>query len=286
MKTVDGGVHKCDESDDVARGVLGRLENMVLAPRGEMGSFTQMPSITHLYPHQPAKSSVSHTNVPSQSSISDPCFWISSLSSLNKLLLPGTLHFGSAIHADTFFIDCGADDVFMDAELADRLNIPLVKIPVPIKLRLADGDSSSMITHRTLPLQLHIGRHVETIGFYVTSLCHGIILGYSWLERHNPQVNWESRMVDFGSNYCLENCCVGSTRIQGLGKPPSTSDISPKPSIPEPEPSGQTSDSAVDPDVGSSLFKDSNMDLDLGVKRPIPRVSKGTSKSVSFAETI
>ncbi|KAH9263141.1 hypothetical protein BASA83_013528 [Batrachochytrium salamandrivorans] len=71
-------------------------------------------------------------------------------------LLPGTLHFGSAIHADTFFIDCGADDVFMDAELATRLNIPLVKIPVPIKLRLADGDSSSMITHRTLPLQLHI----------------------------------------------------------------------------------------------------------------------------------
>ncbi|KAH6584814.1 hypothetical protein BASA60_000790 [Batrachochytrium salamandrivorans] len=125
MKTVDGGVHECDESDDVARGVLGRLENMVLAPRGETGSFTQMPSITHLYPHQPAKSSVSHTNVPPQSSISDPCFWISSLSSLNKLLLPGTLHFGSAIHADTFFIDCGADDVFMDAELADRLNIPL-----------------------------------------------------------------------------------------------------------------------------------------------------------------
>ncbi|KAH9274712.1 hypothetical protein BASA83_002910 [Batrachochytrium salamandrivorans] len=94
MKTVDGGVHECDKSDDVARGVLGRLENMVLAPRGETGSFTQMPSITHLYPHQPAKSSVSHTNVPPQSSISDPCFWISSLSSLNELLLPGTLHFG------------------------------------------------------------------------------------------------------------------------------------------------------------------------------------------------
>ncbi|KAH9265719.1 hypothetical protein BASA83_011014 [Batrachochytrium salamandrivorans] len=286
MKTVDGGVHECDGSDDVARGVLGRLENMVLAPRGETGSFTQMPSITHLYPHQPAKSSVCHTNDPPQSSMSDPCFWISSLSSLNKLLLPGTLHFGSAIHADTFFIDCGADDVFMDAELADRLNIPLVKIPVPIKLRLADGDSSSMITHRTLPLQLHIGRHVETIGFYVTSLCHGIILGYSWLERHNPQVNWESRMVDFGSNYCLENCCVGSTRIQGLGKPPSTSDISPKPCIPEQESSDQTSYSAVDSDIDASLFKDFNMDLDLGIKRPVLQNTSNTSKSVSFAETI
>ncbi|KAH6574162.1 hypothetical protein BASA60_005671 [Batrachochytrium salamandrivorans] len=31
-------------------------------------------------------------------------------------------------------------------QVGDRLNIPLVKIPVPIKLRLADGDSSSMIT--------------------------------------------------------------------------------------------------------------------------------------------
>ncbi|KAH9265142.1 hypothetical protein BASA83_011374 [Batrachochytrium salamandrivorans] len=79
---------------------------------------------------------------------------------------------------------------------------------------------------------------------------------------------------------------LGRLGFQGLGKPPRTSDISPKPSIPEPEPSGQTSDSAVDSDIDASLFKDSNMDLDLGVKRPIPRVSKGTSKSVSFAETI
>ncbi|KAH9245628.1 hypothetical protein BASA81_016879 [Batrachochytrium salamandrivorans] len=174
----------------------------------------------------------------------------------------------------------------MDAELATRLNIPLVKIPVPIKLRLADGDSSSMITHRTLPLQLHIGRHVKTIGFYVTSLCHGIILGYSWLERHNPQVNWESRMVDFGSSYCLENCCVGSTRIQGLGKPPRTSDISPKPSIPKPEISDQTSDSAADSDIDASLFKDPSMDLDLGIKKPLLQKTSNTSKSVSFAETI
>ncbi|KAJ1330713.1 hypothetical protein BSLG_009165 [Batrachochytrium salamandrivorans] len=143
-----------------------------------------------------------------------------------------------------------------------------------------------MITHRTLPLQLHIGRHVETIGFYVTSLCHGIILGYSWLERHNPQINWESRMVDFGSSYCLENCCVGSTRIQGLGKPPRTSDISPKPDIPEPELFDQTSDSSVDPDIDPSLFKDPSMDLDLGIKKPVPQVSRNTSKSVSFAETI
>ncbi|KAH9246189.1 hypothetical protein BASA81_016272 [Batrachochytrium salamandrivorans] len=77
-------------------------------------------------------------------------------------------------------------------------------------------------------------------------------------------------MVDFGSSYCLENCCVGSTRIQGLGKPPRTSDISPKPDIPEPELFDQTSDSSVDPDIDPSLFKDPSMDLDLGIKKPVP----------------
>ncbi|KAH9245136.1 hypothetical protein BASA81_017389 [Batrachochytrium salamandrivorans] len=93
-------------------------------------------------------------------------------------------------------------------------------------------------------------------------------------------------MVDFGSNYCLENCCVGSTQIQGLGKPPRTSDISPKPDIPEPEPSDQTSNSAADQDIDSSLFKDPSMDLDLGIKKPVLRNSSNTSKLVSFAETI
>ncbi|KAH9244488.1 hypothetical protein BASA81_018109 [Batrachochytrium salamandrivorans] len=178
------------------------------------------------------------------------------------------------------------DDVFMDAELADRLNIPLVKIPVPIKLRLADGDSSSMITHRTLPLQLHIGRHVETIGFYVTSLCHGIILGYSWLESTTHKFNWESRMVDFGSSYCLENCVLGSTRIQGLGKPPRTSDISPRSVFRNQNHSNQTSDSLQTQDIDLSLFKDLSTDLDLGVKRPILQNASNASNQVSFAETI
>ncbi|KAH9263206.1 hypothetical protein BASA83_013446 [Batrachochytrium salamandrivorans] len=121
-----------------------------------------------------------------------------------------------------FFVDCGADDLFVDSKLATDLHIPLVKLSTPIQLRLADGDSSSVISHRTVPLQLHIGSHVETASFYVTNLCHGIILGYSWLERHNPRVNWVSRLVDFDSPYCMENCCVGSSRIQGLGKPPDT----------------------------------------------------------------
>ncbi|KAH9252995.1 hypothetical protein BASA81_009000 [Batrachochytrium salamandrivorans] len=177
--------------------------------------------------------------------MSDPCFWISSLSSLNKLLLPGTLHFGSAIHADTFFIDCGADDVFMDAELADRLNIPLVKIPVPIKLRLADGDSSSYDhpSHSTPPVA-YWRNMFETIGS-MSILCHGIILGYSWLERHNPQSigSPEWWILD---PLLLGNCCVGSTRFKVLESLQEPRYLRQNLDIPEPESSDHTSDSAVD----------------------------------------
>ncbi|KAH6597130.1 hypothetical protein BASA50_004671 [Batrachochytrium salamandrivorans] len=175
-----------------------------------------------LYPHQPAKLNLSNSfNL--DPTFSDPSILVSALSSLKKLLLPGTLRLGPLSHVDTFFVDCGADDLFMDSKLAADLQIPLLELSTPITLRLADGDSSSSLTHRTVPLQLHIGKHVETATFYVTDLCHGFILGYSWLERHNPRINWVSRMVEFDSPYCLENCCDGSSRIQGLGKPPDTS---------------------------------------------------------------
>ncbi|KAH6589392.1 hypothetical protein BASA50_010045 [Batrachochytrium salamandrivorans] len=381
MNMEDGdGLDNC-KRDNGARGMGVRGTEVVLAPRGETGSFTQMPSITHLHassaknfalagpqywpghrglspltgplctlpgpllslPQVPLAAplifqffhfhifhhtrfeppiSVAHQEIPRQaqdtveenptasrttttdthtaaiSSTPTPTH-ISHIGSddiLTVLLggsLPGTNNAGNTEACpgqqwltDTFFIDCGADDVFMDAELATRLNIPLVKIPVPIKLRLADGDSSSMITHRTLPLQLHIGRHVETIGFYVTSLCHGIILGYSWLERHNPKsignpewwildpvIVW--RIVVLGR---LEFKDLESLQVPRIFRRNLASRNQ--------RPSDQTSDSAVDPDIDLSLFKDPSMDLDLGIKKPVPQVSSNTSKSVSFAETI
>ncbi|KAH9247123.1 hypothetical protein BASA81_015316 [Batrachochytrium salamandrivorans] len=222
MNMEDGdGLENCNR-DNSARGMGVRGTEVVLAPRGETGSFTQMPPTSLLCSHQPAKLNLSNSfNL--DPNFSDPSILVSALSSLKKLLLPGTLRLGPLSHVDTFFVDCGADDLFMDSKLASDLQIPLLELSTPITLRLADGDSSSCLTHRTVPLQLHIGKHVETATFYVTDLCHGFILGYSWLERHNPRINWVSRMVEFDSSYCLENCSDGSSRIQGLGKPPDTS---------------------------------------------------------------
>ncbi|KAH6596145.1 hypothetical protein BASA50_005344 [Batrachochytrium salamandrivorans] len=232
MNREDGNrLDNCNR-DNSARGMGVRGTEVVLAPRGETGSFTQMPPTSLLYPHQPAKLNLS--NSPNlDPNFSDPSILVSAFSSPKKLLLPGTLRLGPLSHVDTFFVDCGADDLFMDSKLAADLQIPLLELSTPITLRLADGDSSSSLTHRTVPLQLHIGKHVETATFYVTDLCHGFILGYSWLERHGPRINWVSRMVEFDSPYCLENCCDDSSRIQGLGKPPNISKTFDSPLAPD-----------------------------------------------------
>ncbi|KAH9265713.1 hypothetical protein BASA83_011007 [Batrachochytrium salamandrivorans] len=62
---------------------------------------------------------------------------------VEKTITPGTLRIGPISHVGTFFVDCGADDVFMDSKLAEELKVPLTKLSNPIMLRLADGDSSS-----------------------------------------------------------------------------------------------------------------------------------------------
>ncbi|KAH6570727.1 hypothetical protein BASA60_007596 [Batrachochytrium salamandrivorans] len=152
------------KGDNSARGMGVRGTEVVLAPRGETGSFTQMPPTSLLYPHQPAKLNLSNS-LNLDPNFSDPSILVSALSSLKKLLLPGTLRLGPLSHVDTFFVDCGADDLFMDSKLAADLQIPLLELSTPITLRLADGDSSSSLTHRTVPLQLHIGKHVETATF-------------------------------------------------------------------------------------------------------------------------
>ncbi|KAH9271964.1 hypothetical protein BASA83_005805 [Batrachochytrium salamandrivorans] len=143
------------KGDDSARGMGVRGTEVVLAPRGETGSFTQMPPTSLLYPHQPAKLNLSNSfNL--DPTFSDPSILVSALSSLKKLLLP-----------EPFHSNCILESMW--------------------KRQLLRND-----------------------------LCHRVILGYSWLERHNPRINWVSRMVEFDSPYCLENCSDGSSRIQGL----------------------------------------------------------------------
>ena len=76
----------------------------------------------------------------------------------------------------------------MDLFFAQRIQVPLVELSVPIALEVANGEAVGLIRFRTIPLQLHIGDHIETISFFVTELAHDVLLGFTWMEKHDPTI--------------------------------------------------------------------------------------------------
>ena len=105
-------------------------------------------------------------------------------------------------------LDSGADSCFIDITFAKQYSIPLIKLEQPIEVEVVDGHpiSSGLITHQTVPLTLRIGNHVETLPFFVIcSPSHPVILGLSWLELHNPDVNWHEHTVSFVDPFCSDH---------------------------------------------------------------------------------
>jgi hypothetical protein len=70
-----------------------------------------------------------------------------------KLHVLGTLHFGATQLTQRLLVDSGADNNFIDSQLVETLKLPLVHLPQPISLQMADGSplTSGPITHETLP---------------------------------------------------------------------------------------------------------------------------------------
>lgn len=106
-------------------------------------------------------------------------------------------------------IDSGASSCFIDNGFAKKHDIPLTLKKTPHNLEVIDGRPaiSGPITHETSPIQLQIGQHSEEIAFNVTQLGRdSLILGISWLRRHNPGIDWPQDQLTFGSMFCSQNC--------------------------------------------------------------------------------
>src|SRR5690606_23295740 len=85
--------------------------------------------------------------------------------------------------------------------------------------------SGGDLTH-TVRVSLRVDQHLETLVFQITKLGgYSLILGKSWLRRHNPLVDWEMNSVTFKSGYCQAHCLP--VRPKTIPAPSPSSSVSP-----------------------------------------------------------
>lgn len=76
---------------------------------------------------------------------------------------------------------------------------------------LVNGTLAAQITN-TVSLRLKFDGHNETVKFFLTNLGkYELILGRTWVKKHNPSVDWSKDTVSFNSIYCEENSFLPET---------------------------------------------------------------------------
>lgn len=92
-----------------------------------------------------------------------------------------------------------------------------------------DGRLISLVTHQTEPFTLIIsGNHCELIQpFVITSLLNPVVLGCSWLKRHNPHIDWSTLTITGWSSFCHVHCLQSAVPKSRTSQPaPSPPDLS------------------------------------------------------------
>lgn len=136
-------------------------------------------------------------------------------------------------------IDSGSSDNFMDKNFVIKNNLSISKI-TPLKLRLLDGSTASSISE-TVSAPIHFASgEIFHINFYVTTLdssCSAV-LGYSFLSRYNPLIDWAKGILTFQNANKVESPQCYSSKETPLPDPsapdnnlsiPATSNSPPRP---------------------------------------------------------
>ena len=131
---------------------------------------------------------------------------------LNKfaLTIPIELHSrqGKCSITKHALVDSGANTSFIHWKLIQQFNMKKEKLWTPLLVWNADDSINvhGQIMHKVL-LAMKTGSHQEVITFYVSDLGHDdLILGYTWLQKHSPLVDWRVPEVTFSD--CPPYCAL------------------------------------------------------------------------------
>ncbi|EEB89308.1 hypothetical protein MPER_12609 [Moniliophthora perniciosa FA553] len=132
-------------------------------------------------------------------------FKIAATPSKSSLEIPVELQCteSGVLRATSGLIDCGATDKFIDKDYAKSNGLVLRPLSRPIPVYNVDGTPNRLGTITEMAdVVLKYKNHTERTMFAVTSLGkQTVLLGYSWLEKHNPEINWQTKEVKM-------SCCL------------------------------------------------------------------------------
>jgi hypothetical protein len=103
-------------------------------------------------------------------------------------------------------IDSGCTHTCINEKTVIRKDIPRVKLPRPITCTNSDGTiSGSKPITDFVKVKMEINSHQENIDAVITQLDSvDIFVGYDWLTKYNPTINWENGTIKF--NRCPPEC--------------------------------------------------------------------------------
>jgi hypothetical protein len=103
-------------------------------------------------------------------------------------------------------IDSGCTHTCINEKTVIRKDIPQVKLPRPITCTNSDGTiSGNKPITDFVKVKMEINGHQENIDAVITHLDSAdIFVGYDWLTKHIPTINWETGTIKF--NRCPPEC--------------------------------------------------------------------------------
>src|SRR5258708_32813608 len=96
-------------------------------------------------------------------------------------------------------LDSGLSHSFVNEAFATNNRLKFSYLPTPILLKMFDGSTPSNVSKKVrMPITFSTGEmhHLE---LFVTSLDenYSLVLGYDWLARHNPSIDWTETKITF-----------------------------------------------------------------------------------------
>ena len=104
-------------------------------------------------------------------------------------------------------LDSRATGMFIDRAYVKANHLPTRTLSSPIPICNVDGtlNEAGSVTE-VVELVLKYQNHLEHAFFTVTGLgSQKVIMGHSWLQKHNPDINWVTREVKM--SHCSGSCC-------------------------------------------------------------------------------